>query len=196
MTNQKTIIYVILAAIVLYAIAVFSLDRKKEIAETEENENPAIHNAVFKTFVGYPDGVMDENERLCLAKAIFFESRNQPVDGQLGVAAVVLNRVKVGMHPNTICEVVYQGCQFSWVCEKSKQYDPAKHKNYIEREAWQHALELAKFSIMAYNYGAFRDVTFGATFFHARYVSPYWTKSRNFEKTVRIKDHIFYRTKD
>lgn len=195
MSNQKTIIFIVLAAILLYAIAVFSVDSARERVEAYEDETPRIENAVFKTFVGYPEEIPDEKELTCLAKAIFFESRNQPTDGQLGVAAVVLNRVKVGMHPNTICEVVYQGCQFSWVCDKTKQYDPAKHRNHIEREAWQDALELAKFSIIAYNHDAFRDVTFGATFFHARYVSPRWAKSNKLEKTIRIEDHIFYRAK-
>lgn len=51
---------------------------------------------------------------LCLAEALYFEARSEPLDGKLLVAEVVINRVKHDDFPDTICEVVYQEGQFSW----------------------------------------------------------------------------------
>jgi spore germination cell wall hydrolase CwlJ-like protein len=50
----------------------------------------------------------------CLAKAIYFEARGEPKEGMVEVANVVLNRVKSGKFPSSICGVVYQPKQFSW----------------------------------------------------------------------------------
>ena len=45
----------------------------------------------------------------CLALAIYFEARSEPVVGQLAVAQVVLNRVVDERHPDNICDVVMEG---------------------------------------------------------------------------------------
>ena len=43
----------------------------------------------------------------CLAQAIYFESRGEPLDGQIAVAEVVLNRVDDRRFPNTVCGVTH-----------------------------------------------------------------------------------------
>ena len=58
----------------------------------------------------------------CLAKNIYFESRNQPWVGKIAVAQVTLNRVESMLFPSKICDVVKQikapqRCQFSWFCD-------------------------------------------------------------------------------
>ncbi len=59
----------------------------------------------------------------CLANAIYFESRGEPVRGQIAVAQVVMNRVFSAYYPNTVCGVVYQNahrhlaCQFTFACD-------------------------------------------------------------------------------
>ena len=42
----------------------------------------------------------------CLATAVYFESKGEPLDGQLAVAQVILNRVKDGRFGRSICAVV------------------------------------------------------------------------------------------
>ena len=42
----------------------------------------------------------------CVALAVYFEARGEPVAGQLAVANVVMNRVESSRYPNTPCEVV------------------------------------------------------------------------------------------
>ncbi len=64
-----------------------------------------------------------DKEQRCLSEAVYFEARSESETGQAAVAQVVLNRVKSGLYPQSICGVVYQnrhrymGCQFSFACE-------------------------------------------------------------------------------
>lgn len=51
---------------------------------------------------------------LCLALAIYFEARGEPLEGQQAVAQVILNRVGLPYFPNTVCGVVFQDDQFSF----------------------------------------------------------------------------------
>ena len=44
---------------------------------------------------------------------IFCEAGNQPYEGQVAVGAVVMNRVRSGVYPNSISEVIYQSGQFT-----------------------------------------------------------------------------------
>ena len=54
-----------------------------------------------------------DGEADCLAKAVYFESKGEPLNGQLAVAEVVMNRAKSGRFANTLCGVVKQPSQFS-----------------------------------------------------------------------------------
>ena len=57
----------------------------------------------------------DNGEQDCLASAVYFEARGEPIEGQLAVAEVVLNRAQSGRYPRTVCQVVTQPWQFSFV---------------------------------------------------------------------------------
>jgi spore germination cell wall hydrolase CwlJ-like protein len=65
----------------------------------------------------------DFKEQRCLAEAVYFEARSEPEAGQAAVAQVVLNRVRSGLYPTSVCGVVYQNrhrhlaCQFTFACE-------------------------------------------------------------------------------
>lgn len=126
----------------------------------------------------------DEQWR-CLAEAIYFEARGEPLEGQIAVAEVVLNRVDNRAYPDTICGVTRQGasqgrgCQFSYACSGSRQMASTVSRERAEKLA---AIMLA---------GRERTVTDGATHFHATYVRPAW--SRKFVRTAAIGQHIFYR---
>ena len=52
-------------------------------------------------------------EKELMASLIFCEAGNQPYEGQVAVGAVVLNRVKSSVYPNSVSEVIYQSGQFS-----------------------------------------------------------------------------------
>jgi hypothetical protein len=116
----------------------------------------------------------------CLAQAIYFESRGEPLDGQVAVAEVVLNRVASRSYPKTVCGVTHQGCQFSYVCDGLSD----SMKSSLPR---QRAEKIASLMLA----GRARTLTDGATHFHTRSVRPDW--SRRFTHTATIGHHIFYR---
>lgn len=117
-------------------------------------------------------------ELQCLAKNIYFESRNQPLEGKIAVAQVTLNRVQhQTAFKSTICGVVYESKQFSWT--ESKVF-------VKDTKAWEEAVLIAN-AVVA---GTLRLKDFDALYFHTKQVFPRWRKSK---KLVRvIQDHIFY----
>ena len=48
-------------------------------------------------------------ERTCLAEAVYYEARSESFEGKLAVANVVLERLRRKDFPNTICKVVHNG---------------------------------------------------------------------------------------
>jgi spore germination cell wall hydrolase CwlJ-like protein len=122
----------------------------------------------------------------CLAQAIYFESRGEPIAGQIAVAEVILNRVDDRRFPSSVCSVTKQGagrgrsCQFSYACDGRSDVMTSR----VPRERSQ---KLATLMLA----GRERSVTDGATYFHAHYVRPSW--SRKFTRTASIGAHRFYR---
>lgn len=136
-----------------------------------------------------PPSAFEKKQQQCLAEAVYFEARGETVKGQVGVAQVVLNRVRNPAYPNTICGVVYQNqnmlnaCQFSFAC------DGQKHR-VTEKAEWNMAQQVAK-TVSAGQ--IWLPEVGSATHYHATYVSPKWGPTMI--KLVQIGLHIFYRTR-
>jgi spore germination cell wall hydrolase CwlJ-like protein len=124
-----------------------------------------------------PD-VIDEELR-CLAGAVYFESRSESLAGQLAVAHVVINRAESGRFPRTLCGVVYQKSQFSFVRGGQMPAINTSHRQ------WRNAVAIAQIA----RDGSWQNAAPGALFFHARHVSPGWNRPR----IAQIDNHIFYR---
>jgi len=120
-------------------------------------------------------------DAVCLAKNIYFEARNESLQGQMAVAIVTLNRVKDRRYPNTVCGVVYENKQFSW-------YSDGLSDRIKNHKAYEQIALLA--SAMIDTDTAVYDFTYGATHYHADYVSPYWAP--HMIRRVKIDTHIFY----
>jgi spore germination cell wall hydrolase CwlJ-like protein len=122
----------------------------------------------------------------CLAEALYFEARGEPITGQLAVGEVILNRVEDSRYPSSICKVINQGtgrrfaCQFTYTCD-------GKLETVHERKAYEMALKLAKILITTHD----RKLTKGSTHYHSNYVNPKWSKK--FERVAKYGRHIFYR---
>ena len=67
---------------------------------------------LVSTMAGSSDLPSDLN---CLAQAVYFEARGEPLEGQLAVARVIVNRTQSGLFPEDYCAVVSQRGQFSFV---------------------------------------------------------------------------------
>jgi spore germination cell wall hydrolase CwlJ-like protein len=59
-----------------------------------------------------PADVTPPAEKECLIRAMYFESNRSSDEGLLALGSVVMNRVKSGFYPGTICGVVGQKGQF------------------------------------------------------------------------------------
>jgi spore germination cell wall hydrolase CwlJ-like protein len=118
-------------------------------------------------------------EMRCLAGAIYFEAKSEPLSGQLAVARVVVNRARSGRFPDSYCGVVYQRSQFSFVHGHSMPaINTASHD-------WRDAVAIAQIA----DADTWRSSAEGALYFHAARVSPNWHATR----VARIGNHVFYR---
>lgn len=117
---------------------------------------------------------------LCLSLAIFHESRGESKKGQYAVAEVIHNRVKSDKFPNSICKVVKQPHQFSFVKNLRSLGVAPKY----ELEAWNRSVQVAKdFRQNKTNY------TKGALYFNTTNLG---VRYKTNVKPVRIGRHIFY----
>jgi spore germination cell wall hydrolase CwlJ-like protein len=123
----------------------------------------------------------------CLAEGIYFESRGEPVRGQIAVAQVILNRAFSGHYPASVCGVVYQNanrylaCQFTFACDR--------HRDVIrDQAAWRRAKEIAAGALDG---KLWLPEVGKATHYHAYWVRPSWV--RTMQKLYRIGVHTFYR---
>ena len=117
----------------------------------------------------------------CLAGAIYFESRGEPLAGQLAVGQVIVNRTESGRFPSDYCGVVYQRAQFSFVRGGSMP------RIKTGSAAWRKAKAIAHIA----HQGLWESEAGDSLYFHAKHVSPRWAK----RKTSRavINSHVFYR---
>ena len=115
----------------------------------------------------------------CLAGAIYFESKSEPLNGQLAVGRVVIARARSGRFPNSYCGVVYQPSQFSFVRGNAM---PAINTG---SRSWKNAVAIAQIA----HDGSWQSPVEGALFFHAARVSPRWRLAR----MAQVGNHVFYR---
>ncbi len=125
-------------------------------------------------------------QELCLAQAVYFEARGEPLIGQVAIAEVILNRVASARYPDTACKVVFQNkhlknrCQFSFACD-------GKSDRPRDIRSWEHSLKVVALVMAGERSGVARR----ATHYHASYVAPRWRKS--LDKVGEVGRHIFYR---
>jgi spore germination cell wall hydrolase CwlJ-like protein len=151
-------------------------------SDADENSQPAINSsrnlASMVAQLRGPEAGSRELE--CLATGIYFESKGEPLAGQLAVGKVIANRAgSGGRFPGTYCGVLFQRGQFSFVHGGSLPRAPRSNKQ------WQTAVAIAKIV----DQGLKDSAVGNALFFHARYVSPGWRMKR----VASIGNHVFYR---
>ncbi len=119
------------------------------------------------------------NEEHCLASAVYFEAKGESLAGQLAVARVILARANSGRFPSTLCGVIFQKGQFSFVRGASLPSIQTDSKH------WRNAVAISNIALD----NKWKSPVEGALFFHARHVSPGWRLTR----IGSVDNHIFYR---
>lgn len=119
-------------------------------------------------------------EAECLASTIYHEARGEPVQGQIAVAGVVIKRTRTPGFRKSICAVVRQPGQFSFVRQglipRPKSGD----------QSWRASIRLANM-LMA---GQLKSPTPEAIYFHSNSVAPSWAVAATPEAVIGA--HSFY----
>lgn len=139
-------------------------DRKQVLVSREDVVRTVARNGQVK---------ISEREMELLARLVYAEGRGEPYEGQVAIAAVVLNRVASPGFPNTVREVIYAPNAFSPVHDGNL----TSKSNESTRKAVRDAVEG-------------QDPTNGSLyFFNPNTATSSWIWSRT--QTVRISNHIF-----
>ena len=143
-----------------------------------EAERP-VRRSLAELVAEHADTRTVDAQHECLAGAVYFEAKGEPLHGQLSVAEVILNRARSGRFPASACAVVKQRGQFSFI--RGGRF-PAIARASL---AWKRAVAIAHIAV--------KDLADGpaprALFFHAKRVSPRWKLTR----VAAVGNHIFYR---
>jgi len=127
----------------------------------------------------HSDAQAPDAEGRCLAAAVYFESKGEPLAGQLAVAQVMINRTQSGRFPETLCGVVKQSGQFSFV--HGGQFPRINE----DSKAWHTALAIGEIA----RGEQWQPMVGHAMFFHAKRVSPHWHATQ----VASLGHHVFYR---
>ena len=107
-----------------------------------------------------------------------FEARGEPVEGRVAVVEVVLARRESNRWPSTACGVIAQRAQFSFV--RNGRIPDVSSSHY----------DRAREVVMDVLSGRTSSSAKGATYFHASYVRPGWSRSKR--QISQIGRHLFY----
>ena len=163
------------------AVAFASTEVVQPLPESDEPNTSANAGSLRELVADMPNTAALSSELECLAGAIYFESRGEPLAGQLAVGQVIVNRAESGRFPSNYCGVVFQKSQFSFVRGGAMPR--------IDRgsQAWKRASAIARIA----HEGLWDSKAGDALFFHAKYVRPGWSRTKIARAT--IDSHIFYR---
>jgi spore germination cell wall hydrolase CwlJ-like protein len=152
-----------------------------EAAEPEQTADAEVPARDLPSLVAHYRGSDPGSRELeCLAAGIYFESKSEPLAGQLAVGQVIANRADSGRRfPSTYCGVLFQRGQFSFVRGKSYPSIPRASRQ------WQTAVAIAKIVDHELHDSKVPD----ALFFHAKRVQPRWRLTR----VGSVGNHVFYR---
>ena len=151
-----------------------------EMATTDEDNAPVRPTGDLTSLVAQLRGTDAGSRELeCLAVGVYFESKSEPLAGQLAVGQVIANRANSGRFPSSYCGVLFQRSQFSFV--RGHSYPSIARGS----RQWQNAVAIAKIVDQQLHVSAVPN----ALFFHAKRVQPRWRLT----KVGSVGNHIFYR---
>ncbi len=196
--------------VAFFAFFMFSIIEPGKAGNMAGAETLVSYELIEDVEMLHPKLIGNDEQAMCMALNIYYESRSDNLAGQYAVADVVLNRLHDDRYPNTVCEVVKQGptkeswktkqdpdlseseriynpirhkCQFSWYCD-GKSDDPKDETGWVQAQYVAGAILYSD---------KYRGITEGATHYHATYVKPRWANDRGMNHIGRIGAHIFYR---
>lgn len=137
---------------------------------------------------------LTDQERTCLYLNAFFEGATDTIPAHLGFIEVVLNRRASPEYPNDACQVIYQEDAFSWTTRRGEAFSWTNRDRWVHKNE-KHVLQAIQITVNGYldamEAGELEPITYGATHYHADYVSPCWLP--DMKLTNRLGFHLFYK---
>lgn len=121
-------------------------------------------------------------DTFCLALVVYVEARGEPIDGQLMVADVVVNRQGIDRFPDDLCAVVFDPDQFTGIT------DDLDFLGIFADPAWQQSVVVATEVLEGSSMGS------TATHYHTLDSNPYW--SNHLTLLGQYGNHVFYEEGD
>ncbi|PKR85929.1 spore cortex-lytic enzyme [Heyndrickxia camelliae] len=102
------------------------IDKQIKPKSSSTNANSTKPNNTSNvTATNVPNGY-SQNDIKLMSNAVYGESRGEPYEGQVAVAAVILNRVESSSFPNTVSGVIFQPGAFTAVADGQIWLTPNK----------------------------------------------------------------------
>jgi len=159
--------------------SVIAPDTDRTVVTPTEEAEAAMEFASLDAAVAAQDRAATDEATRCLAGAVYFESKGEPLSGQLAVAQVILNRAKSGRFPPDVCGVVTQRGQFSFVRGgRIPSIDQA-------RAAYRTAVAVARVAMA----DAWDSAAEHALYFN----TPNRVPGARLRRVAMIGNHVFYR---
>lgn len=112
------------ALTVLSFLPLFPFFSLIEIAPEKEQDAGVVAELQVIEIKKQPRYEPDEKEMKLLARAVYSEARGESFEGQVAVAAVILNRLESPDFPNTISGVIFQPMAFTAVYDGQFWLEP------------------------------------------------------------------------
>jgi len=171
-----------------YAVAI-SVSEEKKMLEAEKKAllkaKTSEKNGDSGAKISYSGSTMSMNDSdfAMFVALIFSESGNEPYDGKVAVAQVIINRIKSGKYPNTLEGVVYQSGQFGPARNGALDKNLNLYKNGgFQAKGHKESIQAAKDALN----GA--DIIGSRTSFNGYNAE----KDKGHSNSVRIGNHLFY----
>ena len=123
-----------------------------------------------------------QNQSHCLAQNVYYEAGSEDFGTKLAVAFVTVNRLNSHQFANSICDVVFQTCQFVWHCNRSLHKPKGKE--------WQESIKVAECVLNE----CMPNIIPDALYIHD-YRIKYALKSKKIDIVLKTNGLIFYKYK-
>src|SRR5690606_30273969 len=110
-TQNKTTTHYVVSGDTLYSIATrygTSVNALKQTNNLTSNVLTIGQNLTIPATGTSSSAVINQEDVEWLAKMIWSEGRGEPLEGQIAIGAVIMNRVKSPLFPNTVKEVLFE----------------------------------------------------------------------------------------
>jgi spore germination cell wall hydrolase CwlJ-like protein len=194
-TQTLIMIYCIVVSLSMGFLAYFSFKEFQKPESTEQTQTAPKNKIAFEgseflkniqtaeaTFTLSAPRKVSHKDLICLAQNIYHEARGESILGMVGVAQITLNRADSHHRgKSTLCGVVYDPHQFSWVDH------PAKPKKPRNKTAWQRSIDIARLVILGVRIRELDE----SLYYHSRKIKqPEWSKHLLTSQT--IGKHIYF----